>query len=145
MLLDQIKQDQLSARKNQEKDKALLLTTLFSEAQMVGKNAGNRVTTDDEVVKVIQKFVKGINETIEILSKDGKDFDAITKAQNEKTILESYLPKMASDDEITEAINEFAFTGGDMSKIGLVMAHLKKTFGSAFNAKRATEIIKSLQ
>ena len=64
MLLETINQDRNEARKMKYTATATLLTTLYSEAQMVGKNDGNRETTDAEVVAVIKKFVKNIDETL---------------------------------------------------------------------------------
>jgi len=59
-LMEQIKTAQVTARKTGAQE-ASLLTTLLGEAAMVGKNA-NRETTDQEVVAVVKKFVKNIDE-----------------------------------------------------------------------------------
>ena len=50
MLINQIKSDALEARKARQTNTATLLTTLYSEASMVGKNDGNRESTDAEVL-----------------------------------------------------------------------------------------------
>lgn len=42
MLIVKIKHDQLVARKNRDQIESTLLTTLIGEADMVGKNNGNR-------------------------------------------------------------------------------------------------------
>ena len=52
MLIENLKEDQLIARKNRDQIKATLLTTLIGEAEMVGKNTGNRSPFDEEVVSV---------------------------------------------------------------------------------------------
>ena len=66
MILEKIKKQQLQARK--EKSPIVgALTALMSEVAIVGKNNGNRETTDEEAVKVIKKFIKGINETIDLI------------------------------------------------------------------------------
>ena len=54
MLINQIKSDALIARKARKIDTATLLTTLYSEASMIGKNLGNRESTDQEVLQVIE-------------------------------------------------------------------------------------------
>lgn len=139
-LLEQIKNDQLTARKAKDSIKASLLTTLFSEASMKGKNAG-RETTDEEVVQVIQKFLKGVNETLKALeySSDGR----VKAACIEKDILESYLPKMASAEEIRAAVAEIAASGVDpKTKMGIVMKMLKDKFGASLDGKLASQIAK---
>ena len=70
-ILESVKKAQLQARKEKRAVDASTLTTLIGEAEMIGKNDGNRASTDAEVVTVIKKFVKNIDETLTILSKDG--------------------------------------------------------------------------
>jgi uncharacterized protein YqeY len=139
-LLETIKKDQFEARKNKEALKATLLTTLFSEAAMKGKNA-NRETTDEETVQVIQKFLKGVNETIGYLEKGGGDnAEALATVQAEKTILEAYLPKMASADEIRAEVAVLKSAGA--ANIGAIMKGLKDKFGSALDGKLASQLAK---
>ena len=139
-LLETIKKDQFEARKNKEALKASLLTTLFAEASMKGKNA-NRETTDEETVQVIQKFLKGVNETIGYLEKGGGDnTEALATANAEKAILEAYLPKMASTDEIRAAVAALKADGA--TNIGEIMKLLKLQFGSALDGKLASQLAK---
>ena len=139
-LLETIKKDQFEARKSKEALKATLLTTLFAEASMKGKNA-NRDTTDEETVQVIQKFLKGVNETIGYLEKGGGDnTEALATANAEKAILEAYLPKMASADEIRAAVAALKADGA--TNIGEIMKLLKLQFGSALDGKLASQLAK---
>ena len=138
-MLNQIKIDQLQARKNRDFVKGSLLTTLISEIEMVAKNA-NRIVTDDDTVKVVQKFLKGVNETIEHLKDRTADARYVI-ANEEKLILESYLPKMASDDDIREAVRQM----GDVQNLGQIMKVLKEKFGASLDGKRASQIVKEMQ
>lgn len=139
-LLEKIKADQFSARKNKEALKSSLLTTLYSEAAMKGKNAG-RETTDEETTQVVQKFLKGVNETIGYLEKGGGDnTEALATATAEKEILEGYLPKMASEDQVRAAIVELKASGA--ANIGAIMKGLKDKFGSALDGKMASALAK---
>ena len=54
--LQEIKAAQLTARKERNTFKASLLTTLIGEAEMVGKSAGNRPSTDEEVLQVLNMY-----------------------------------------------------------------------------------------
>lgn len=140
MLLEKIKADQLTARKNKEALKATLLTTLFSEVQMKGKNAGHE-TTDDEATQVIQKFLKGVNETISYLDKAcGDNTEALATARAEKEILEAYLPKMATEDEIKAEVASLKAAGA--ANIGAIMKGLKDKFGSTLDGKLASQLAK---
>ena len=108
-LLEQIKRDQLEARKAKDVVRASLLTTLFSEASMKGKSDGNRESTDAECIQVVQKFLKGVNETLEALkfSSDGRVKIAIV----EKEILGTYLPQMATEAQVRECVAQLKADG----------------------------------
>lgn len=141
-MLNKIKEDQFAARKNREQLKATLLTTLYSEAQMVGKNQGNRDSTDEEVIKVIQKFLKGVNETITYLEKHGDaGIEALATVVAEKAILEAYLPRMASIEQVRAEVHGILSGGVDVSKIGIIMKMLSDRFGASLDKKMASSVI----
>lgn len=144
MLLDQIKKDSLVARKARETDKATLLSTLYSEASMVGKNDGNRESTDAEVVQVVKKFIKGIDE---ILTRSASELGLSStraKAIKEKEILETYLPQQLSEEELAIQIDAIIVKQhiNEIKKMGLVMKTLKERFDGQYDGKVASEIIK---
>jgi uncharacterized protein YqeY len=142
MLLNKIKDDQFAARKAKDTVTATLLTTLYSEALMVGKNAG-RETSDDEVLKVIQKFLKGVNETIVALqSKGGEYLDKVGGAILEKCILEAYLPKQITEVEIIAELQPLIASG--VTSVGDLMKSLKSKYGAALDGKTASALIKTL-
>ena len=55
LLIEKLRQDMIAARKGSDTVTKSLLVTLYSEAQMVGKNRRNGDTTDDECIAVIKK------------------------------------------------------------------------------------------
>lgn len=141
-LLDQIKQDNIAARKAKDAVKSALLTTLVSEIANIGKNDGNRETTDAEATAVVKKFIKGVNETLKALefSSDSR----VLIANAEKAILESYLPTQLSTDTLTEIINAFVSNMPERSlkQMGAVMKMLKEKYDGQFDGKAANDIIK---
>jgi uncharacterized protein YqeY len=134
-LMEQIKSDQLAARKGgvTEVHKASLLTTLLGEATMVGKNAG-RETTDQEVVAVVKKFIKNVDETISALTARNQDASAYMA---ERSILEFYLPMQLSED----ALRQVAECQKDMPSF---MKHLKENFAGKYDGKLASTVAKSV-
>ena len=151
-MLSKIKAAQLQARKNRDAVTASLLTTLIGEAEMVGKNA-NRATTDDEVIAVIQKFIKNINETVSALSAQPATASTIaTQArievlQAERVELEQFLPSQLSADELTGHVH--AIIAGLLGmkstiNVGDVMGVLKNRFAGRYDGKMASTIVKNL-
>jgi len=144
MLLEQIKSDSLEARKARKTDTATLLTTLYSEASMVGKNAGNRESTDAEVLQVVEKFVKNANEIQTILLKNNKDTCNIV---SEIKVLSKYLPKKMSEDELGHVIRGIikgltSIQDKSPKLMREVMGMLKLLHGGKYNGKMASEIAK---
>ncbi|MDR2688521.1 MAG: GatB/YqeY domain-containing protein [Azoarcus sp.] len=139
-LLDQLKKDALSARKAADRLKATLLSTLIAEAGMVGKNAGNRASSDEEVRQTIRKFLKNNQEALALI----KDENRLAPLRAEAAILASYLPTMASAAEIKTAIAEVLATLPERGPkaIGMVMGALKARFGDGFDARQANAWVK---
>ena len=143
MLLETINQDRNEARKRNYPATATLLTTLYSEAQMVGKNDGNRETTDAEVVAVIKKFVKNIDETLKNLPETDPRYEA---AEKEREVLSFYLPKQMTEEELRTAIGEI-ITSKNLSTpkdMGIVMKELKADFDGQFDGKVASQLAREL-
>lgn len=146
-ILANIKSDQLIARKMRDKVKTDFLTSLIGEAERVGKNDGNRVSTDDEVLAVIKKAIKNADETLSLVKDKrmieeaaGLD-DIIAALALEIETLKGYLPKQLSEAVLREAINEMVCSG---MGLGGIMRHLKHGFGGHYDGKLASAIAKEM-
>lgn len=139
-LLDTIKADQLTARKNREEIRTSLLTTLYAEAVNVGKNDGNRASTDAEVEKIIRKFVNNARDNEKFYQGNP---EALTQVKAELIILEEYLPTMVADDVVQTAVRDIAATLEKSPRsIRPIMDQLKIRFGQNFDSARASKYIK---
>lgn len=132
-LINQIKTQQLEARKNSS-ESASLLTTLLSEAVNIGKNNGNRETNDAEVVAVVKKFIKNIDETVSALTTRNQDASKFLK---EKAVLETFLPKQLTENELTE----IAKTKNGMPDF---MKFLKENHNGQYDGKLASTVAKTV-
>lgn len=142
-MLEQLKKESFTARKEKDTVKANLLITLISEAEMIGKNDGNRAPTEGEIMAVIKKFLKGLDESIAALKKGDRD---TSKEEQEKAILESYLPSQMSEEELTGAANEIIATLPEKSPkmMGNVMGQLKEKYPNQYDGKMASGVVKKL-
>ena len=136
-VIEKLKSESMALRKVRSPVAPAILFAL-SEIEKVGKNNGNRATTEDEAIKVIQKLIATIDENLKLNIDDGRRI-----ALNfERQILLGVLPKMASDSEITDFLREL-FTGkreGDVPKKGDVMKALRDKFGALVDMKRAGQL-----
>jgi len=138
-LLEQIKKDQITARKAKNGLAGTLLTTLIGEAEMIGKNAG-RAVTDDEVKAVIKKFVKGMDETLGFLG--DSNAEATETVNAEKAILKPYLPEQMSEKELADAIELIIDDVG--LNLGKVMGALKAKYLGKYDGTLASNIAKAI-
>lgn len=138
-LLEQIKSDQLQARILADKPKASILTTLIGESEMVGKNDGNRDTTDQEVIATIKKFIKNIDETIAVA---GPTETLVA----EKDALQLYLPRQLTEPELRVTIGNIIVTQGlsGSKAMGQLMGELKKNHAGSYDGGLASKLAKEL-
>lgn len=141
MLLAKIKSDSLEARKARDSEKATSLVTLYAEAARVGKDAGSRDSTDTEVIGVVRKFLKGVDDSLAVLTNP----EAIVKAQREKVLLSAYLPVQITGEALADAINAIVATAPDKTAkgMGFVMNALKAVHGGSYDGNEASKLVKA--
>lgn len=145
-LIELLKLNLLNARKATEPDetKTDLLTVLVSDCVKVGKDAGNRDTTDEECIKLIKSYVKACNTNIAIYEKSGAYSAQLSQALNEKSILESYLPMQLTTAQINTRIADYlAISGGDANFKGL-MAYFKANYDGMYDGKTLSTLAKEI-
>ena len=136
-LLENLKTEALALRKTKNPVAPAILFAI-SEIEKVGKNNGNRATTEDEAIKVVQKLIATIDENLKLNIDDGRRI-----ALNfEKRILESVLPTMATDQEITSFLSSYMTDNKNpVPKKGEIMKALRDRFGALVDMKRAGQIL----
>jgi uncharacterized protein YqeY len=143
-VIEKLKAESLRLRKERNPI-ASSITFALSEIEKVGKNNGNRATTEDEAIKVVQKLLITVNENIKYAEQKA-DLVRLVELDLEKAILSSVLPQMASDEEVTDFLREL-FTGkrgNEIPKKGDVMKALRDKFGALVDMKRAGQIATEL-
>ena len=79
--------------------------------QTMKKNLVVENLSDEESIKILGKFAKNLKENIRLM------YDQ--KSKTELTIIESYLPKQMSEDEVNTMLDELIASG--VSNIGMIM------------------------
>ena len=107
-LTQQIAQDLTQAMKERTEPKLSTLRMLKVELQKLQADKGRSVEiTDDDVFTVIKKLIKQRKDAAEQYSSGGAN-DRAESELAEIKILEPYLPKQLSDEEIDALISEAA-------------------------------------
>ena len=139
MIKEQINKDYMTAFKAKNTVAKNLLSVVKGEIQTIEKNTGVENMSDEDVLKILTKTSKSLNETIKSLSPiDGKGED-IVQAVVELAIIQGYLPKQMSKDEVSEKVTELLNSG--ITNIGAIM----KEFATLpADKKMVSEIIKEI-
>lgn len=141
MLISQLYNDMISARKGNDPVAKSLMVTLYSESAMVGKNKRNGNSTDDEVLAVIKKFAANIEETIKLLTERNQPTVSQTR---ELEILAKYLPTQLSREQLVSVIELIISNIGATNPkfMGQIMSELKAKHNGQYDGKMAAELIK---
>ena len=135
MLEQRIEDDIKSALLAGDKTRAMTLRGLKSTLLNVKVAEGKRDTglTDEEVINIFSKEAKKRQESADLYVQGGSQ-DRADKELVEKAVIEEYLPKQLSEDEIASIVAEvIAETGAtEQRDMGKVIAGVRaKTAGSA--------------
>ena len=148
-LIKQIEHDIKNAMlaKNADKLRALrglkkALQDKETEKRGQERNAETKLTPADEL-NVIQKSLKTRRESLAIYQAANRN-DLVTIETDEINVIEAYLPKQLSIDEVTEIVKSaIAETGATVQKdMGKVMAVAIKEIAGQCDNKTVSDIIK---
>ncbi len=137
---EQILDDLKKAMKEKDADRLRVLRSLKAkilEKEISERSGGEATLSDEQIVEVLMKAAKQRKESIDQFEKGGRD-ELAQSEKKELSVIEEYMPKMMSDDEIRAAVQQqIQKTGAsslaDMGKVmGPLMSQLKgKADGSA--------------
>jgi uncharacterized protein YqeY len=133
MLKDQINKDYMTAFKERDTVKKNLLSVIKGEIQTQEKNQGIDNMSDDEVTKILNKMAKSLRE---VFVTDNSN--VLTDVRIELDIIEAYLPKQMSREEISLKLEELY--GSGITQMGDIM----KAFSTLpADKKVVSELIKN--
>ena len=136
-LKEKINSDFVSAYKLKDMDKKNFLGVLKGAIQT---QEGKMIeSTDENVLKVVKSFEKSIKETKDAKIKLGES----TEQQDmELSYIESYLPKLMSENEVETILVEMMSRDGVNKNVGFLMGLFnKENAGKAFDNKMVSSLI----
>lgn len=141
-LLEQLTEDYKNAMRNHEETKKLIINYVL--AQVKNKKIELQKDPEDaDVVAILKKEIKALNEAIEYLVKAEKVEDLEIEKQK-KLILEAYLPATMSREQTTELVEKLMGDLGitDLAKQrGMLMKELMANYKSQVDGSLINEII----
>ena len=131
MLKVQISKDYMTAFKERNVVSKNLLSVIKGEIQTIEKNTGVENLSDEEVIKILNKTAKSLKVVIDISG----DKESISQLE----IVNSYLPKSMSREEVTEKVKSLVESG--VNNIGGIM---KEFSNDVVDRKMLSEVIKEV-
>jgi len=136
----------IEAMKGGETMKMRLQVLKNLKSDIVKEEGGKKKMTDTEIINKIKKSIEGLEETIKFYKQDTEDrTEAITEANEEISVLKSFMPVMMTETEIETSIDEILKETGvtEIKGIGRVMGMFTKKYAGKADNGIASSIIKS--
>ena len=124
MLIDELKKAQIEALKEKNTLKRSILQIVTGKAKLteIEKRTKNEPLTDDDVLLVINKVIKELDEEI-LAFKNANRLEKVEELTLQKQILEAYLPAKLTEEEIREIINSL-----EDKSMPNIMKHFKQNY-----------------
>ena len=141
---EKVQVDMYAAMKSGEKEKANTLRNVLSKLK--DKQIEKRETLSiEEEIKILQALVKQRKESIALYEKGGRS-ELVAIEEQEMNIINSYLPKMMSDDSIKDIVKNVIETSGanSISDMGKVMPEVMKQGKGLIDGKTAQKFVSEM-
>ena len=147
MIRDTIKEALVGAMKagdQPRRDTIRLIQAALKNRDIELRGAANAPEDDVLVMEVLQKMIKQRRESIDMYAKGGRQELADAEAA-EVAVIETFLPKQMSDEELGAAVDAIvAETGASSVKdMGRVMALVKERLAGQADMSKASQAVKA--
>lgn len=143
-LLATLKSDMIKAMKARDKDTLSVVRMLKAAVQNEQIELGHDLTPDEEI-GVLNREYKQRKESLAEFKKAGRD-DLIQKTTAEMKVVEKYLPKQLSDDEVKAKVAEIIKqqNATSMKDFGKVMGASMKALKGQADGQLVHKTVKAL-
>ena len=141
---EKIQADMYEAMKSGEKVKANTLRSVLSKLKDKQIEKREPLSKEEEI-KILQTLVKQRKESIDLYQKGGRS-ELVDIEKQEASIINSYLPKMMSDDDIMDIVKNVIDSSGasSMSDMGRVMPEVMKQGKGLISGKTAQKFVSEM-
>ena len=124
MLIDELKKAQMEALKEKNTLKRSVLQIVTGKVKLaeIEKRTKNESLTDDDVLLVINKVIKELDEEI-LAFKNANRTEKVEELTKQRQILEAYLPAKLTEEEIKQIINSL-----EDKSMPSIMKHFKQNY-----------------
>ena len=135
-LLEDLKQSMKEKNVNRKNVVQMVRTAILQNEKDKGITL-----TDNQIINIIAKELKIRKDSLSEFQKANRE-DLISQVNEEISVLEEYLPKQLSDEELETKMKEIIQKVGasTVKDLGTVMKEAKTTIGAQADGKRINEV-----
>lgn len=133
--------DMKEAMKAKEKVKLNTIRALISAIQYEEMQKGTELK-EEQFIAIFKNEVKKRKESLEYLEKENRQ-DEVTISLEELRVIESYLPKQMSAEELKTLLQRFKADNAT-ANMGQAMSYLKDNFAGQYDGKDASTLAKEV-
>lgn len=143
-LLEDIRKDMFSASKQGNALESEILKMVLATFKNEEISKGEALA-DEELLKVLRKESKKVQDSINEFSKMGRD-DLVEKEKTQLEVLERYLPAMMDESKVREIVKDVISKSGaqDMRDMGRVMGMAMKELNGQADGNTVKNIVGEL-
>ncbi len=138
--------DLTQAMKDKDQDKLKVLRSLKAkllEREISERKEGEATLSDEQTIEVLMKAAKQRKESIEQFEEGGRE-DLVASEEAELEIINSYLPKMLSEEEVRDIAREKieALGAENMADMGKVMGAMMQELKGKAEGSLVSKVVK---
>ena len=136
MLINELEKANIEALKNKDKTSRAVLSVVINKYRVnaIELKAQGKEATDTDLIRVINKVVKELDEEKVGYEKLGRSED-VKNIELQKAVIEKYLPKLMSEDEIRKVIASL-----EDKSMPSVMKHFKANYDGKVDMSLVSKI-----
>ncbi|MFM7217747.1 MAG: GatB/YqeY domain-containing protein [Bacteroidota bacterium] len=117
----------------------------IKQAVLLAKTSGGGVISAEDEIKMLQKLVKQRKESVDIYQQQGRQ-DLAGPELEEIAVIERYLPKMMSEEEVMVVVKAAIAQSGASTpqEMGKVMGIVTKQLAGKADNKLVSQLVKQL-
>lgn len=144
MLKEKLLEDLKQSMKEKNTNRKNVVQMVRAGILQVEKDKGIQLE-DAQVLEIIAKELKKRKDSLADFKKANRE-DLINQVNEEISVLEEYLPKQLSDEELESKIQEIITKVGatTIKDLGMVMKEAKTEIGAQADGKRINEVVRKL-
>jgi uncharacterized protein YqeY len=144
-LFDKINDDLKTAMKNKDQVTLKAIRAIKSALLLKKTESGDKDVSADEELKILQRLAKQRKESADVYQNQGRE-DLAKDELDELAVIQNYLPKQLSEEEVEAGLKEIIQEVGaeSMKDMGKVMPVAMKKFGGAADGKTISIVLKKL-